>query len=293
MYCTRCGHPNKDEARYCANCGAVLQEETTLGLNPVEIEAEGPEEFPFPEDELKSGQALLLVKHGPNAGSTFMIEADVTSTGRNPESDIFLDDITRQPQARRDPSPTPTGSTSTTSEAERHLREPGARRGHQARGARRGPDRAGSDSCSSWGSEDVATRNYLSIGEVLVSVKTEFPDITISKIRFLESEGLIEPERTPSGYRKFYDKDVDRLRSILRMQRDEYLPAEGDQGPAVRDRRAGRSGGGRRSDRTRRRRAGRGARRGADGSADVDRGDERRHGRSIASGSASSSRSGS
>jgi DNA-binding transcriptional MerR regulator len=70
----------------------------------------------------------------------------------------------------------------------------------------------------------VPTRNYQSIGEVLVSVKTEFPDITISKIRFLESEGLIDPERTPSGYRKFYDKDVDRLRSILRMQRDEYLP---------------------------------------------------------------------
>ncbi|HEX6230461.1 MAG TPA: MerR family transcriptional regulator [Actinomycetota bacterium] len=70
----------------------------------------------------------------------------------------------------------------------------------------------------------MATRNYQSIGEVLVSVKTEFPDITISKIRFLESEGLIEPERTPSGYRKFYDKDVERLKSILRMQRDEYLP---------------------------------------------------------------------
>jgi DNA-binding transcriptional MerR regulator len=70
----------------------------------------------------------------------------------------------------------------------------------------------------------MATRNYQSIGEVLVSVKTEFPDITISKIRFLESEGLIDPERTPSGYRKFYDKDVERLKSILRMQRDEYLP---------------------------------------------------------------------
>lgn len=70
----------------------------------------------------------------------------------------------------------------------------------------------------------MATRNYQSIGEVLVSVKTEFPDITISKIRFLESEGLIDPERTPSGYRKFYDKDVDRLKAILRMQRDEYLP---------------------------------------------------------------------
>jgi DNA-binding transcriptional MerR regulator len=70
----------------------------------------------------------------------------------------------------------------------------------------------------------VAVRTYLSIGEVLLALKTEFPDITISKIRFLEGEGLIEPERTASGYRKFYDHDVERLRSILRMQRDEYLP---------------------------------------------------------------------
>src|SRR2546425_10123373 len=64
----------------------------------------------------------------------------------------------------------------------------------------------------------------MSIGEVLVMLKTEFRDVTISKIRFLEGEGLIDPERTPSGYRKFYDEDVDRLRTILRMQRDEYLP---------------------------------------------------------------------
>jgi DNA-binding transcriptional MerR regulator len=67
-------------------------------------------------------------------------------------------------------------------------------------------------------------RDYLSIGEVLVNLKPEFPDVTISKIRFLESEGLISPERTASGYRKFYDQDVERLRSILRLQRDEYLP---------------------------------------------------------------------
>src|SRR5438874_4543711 len=82
---------------------------------------------------------------------------------------------------------------------------------------------------SSWpstrGSEgSVATRNYMSIGEVLVTLKTEFPDITISKIRFLEGEGLIDPERTPSGYRKFRDEELQRLRAILRMQRDEYLP---------------------------------------------------------------------
>ena len=70
----------------------------------------------------------------------------------------------------------------------------------------------------------MSTRNYMSIGEVLVTLKAEFPDVTISKIRFLEGEGLIDPERTASGYRKFHDEDVDRLRTILRMQRDEYLP---------------------------------------------------------------------
>jgi DNA-binding transcriptional MerR regulator len=70
----------------------------------------------------------------------------------------------------------------------------------------------------------VATRNYMSIGEVLVTLKTEFRDVTISKIRFLEGEGLINPERTASGYRKFLTSDVERLRKILRMQRDEYLP---------------------------------------------------------------------
>lgn len=64
----------------------------------------------------------------------------------------------------------------------------------------------------------------MSIGEILVLLKTEFPDVTISKIRFLESEGLINPERTPSGYRKFRQEDLERLRKILRMQRDEYLP---------------------------------------------------------------------
>ncbi|MDP9405878.1 MAG: MerR family transcriptional regulator [Actinomycetota bacterium] len=62
------------------------------------------------------------------------------------------------------------------------------------------------------------------IGEVLNQLKEEFEDITISKIRFLESEGLIYPDRTESGYRKFTDDDVDRLRFILTAQRDHYLP---------------------------------------------------------------------
>ncbi len=70
----------------------------------------------------------------------------------------------------------------------------------------------------------MSERPYLSIGEVLGLLLEEFPDITISKIRFLESQGLIEPERTASGYRKFYDADVERLRFILREQKEHYLP---------------------------------------------------------------------
>ncbi len=70
----------------------------------------------------------------------------------------------------------------------------------------------------------MADRAFLSIGDVLALLKDEFPDVTISKIRFLESQGLLDPERTPSGYRKFYESDVDRLRWILRQQREHFLP---------------------------------------------------------------------
>ena len=70
----------------------------------------------------------------------------------------------------------------------------------------------------------VPARAYLSIGEVLNRLRGDFPDITISKIRFLESEGLIEPQRTPSGYRKFTTSDLERLRYVLLAQRDQYLP---------------------------------------------------------------------
>lgn len=70
----------------------------------------------------------------------------------------------------------------------------------------------------------VPVRAYLSIGEVLTRLRSEFADITISKIRFLESEGLIDPQRTPSGYRKFTTNDLERLRFVLLAQRDQYLP---------------------------------------------------------------------
>jgi DNA-binding transcriptional MerR regulator len=70
----------------------------------------------------------------------------------------------------------------------------------------------------------TAGRVRLNIGEVLDRLRPDFPGVTIPKIRFLEDKGLVKPERTPSGYRKFSAEDVDRLRYVLRMQRDHYLP---------------------------------------------------------------------
>jgi DNA-binding transcriptional MerR regulator len=72
--------------------------------------------------------------------------------------------------------------------------------------------------------DDMAGASHVSIGDVLDQLRPEFEDITISKIRFLESQGLVDPERTPSGYRKFYPADVERLRFILREQRENFLP---------------------------------------------------------------------
>ncbi|WP_043229454.1 MerR family transcriptional regulator [Streptomyces sp. NRRL F-5193] len=70
----------------------------------------------------------------------------------------------------------------------------------------------------------TAGDRLVSIGTVLNQLRDEFPEVTISKIRFLEAEGLVEPRRTASGYRKFSPEDVERLAAVLRMQRDHYLP---------------------------------------------------------------------
>lgn len=71
---------------------------------------------------------------------------------------------------------------------------------------------------------EPARTKLMSIGEVLAHLRTEFPDVTVSKLRFLEAEGLVHPQRTPSGYRKYTWEDVARLRYVLTAQRDQYLP---------------------------------------------------------------------
>src|SRR5690606_3309798 len=116
--------------------------------------------------------------------------------------------------------------------AQRHLPQPGAHRRAAPHRRRPPPDRqvqAHVRRHRRRGERRVSEaaergRGHLSIGEVLSLLQADFPDITISKIRFLESQGLLDPERTPSGYRKFYDADIERLQWILTQQRDHFLP---------------------------------------------------------------------
>jgi pSer/pThr/pTyr-binding forkhead associated (FHA) protein len=94
VVCRNCGHRNPDDAHFCANCGTPLQDDTTISFTPIQVEDEAAEESALPQSELEVGQALLAVQRGPNAGSKFLIDKDVTTAGRHPESDIFLDDVT-------------------------------------------------------------------------------------------------------------------------------------------------------------------------------------------------------
>ena len=105
MVCRNCGHRNPAGAHFCANCGTALQDDTTISFTPAELEEEAAEDAALPQSELEVGQALLVVQRGPNAGSRFLIDKDVTTAGRHPESDIFLDDVTvsrRHAEFRRD-----------------------------------------------------------------------------------------------------------------------------------------------------------------------------------------------
>src|SRR5262249_134958 len=114
VFCTQCGRPNPDDARFCSNCGSPLvrnippaayespgESTSTISLSGIEqaLEADhAPEEAPGPDqvgvEALPPGTALLIVRRGPNAGSRFLLDKDRTSAGRHPESDIFLDDVT-------------------------------------------------------------------------------------------------------------------------------------------------------------------------------------------------------
>jgi hypothetical protein len=113
VFCTQCGQQNPDDSRFCARCGAPtgkplaaeggVETTSTISLSALEgaLDTGSAAEVETPDahesgvaDSLPPGSALLVVKRGPNAGSRFLLDADVTTAGRHPDSDIFLDDVT-------------------------------------------------------------------------------------------------------------------------------------------------------------------------------------------------------
>ena len=107
MHCTRCGHENPEGSRFCAQCGAALSPERVGESTSVIPKVGGEDSGEVAEvsesaadvhagavESLPAGSALLVVKRGPNAGSRFLLDQDVTTAGRHPDSDIFLDDVT-------------------------------------------------------------------------------------------------------------------------------------------------------------------------------------------------------
>jgi hypothetical protein len=96
MRCRRCGHENEAGANFCSSCGEALprDEETTLSITELADRLELDEDLGEALAELPPGMGMLVVRRGPNAGSRFVLDADVTALGRHPDSDIFLDDIT-------------------------------------------------------------------------------------------------------------------------------------------------------------------------------------------------------
>ena len=111
IFCTNCGHENPDDSRFCASCGNALSRPghpvsserqsdstTTISISGLEVLEPSPDDEGLADqaaiEGLPAGAGLLVVRRGPNAGSRFLLDADVTTAGRHPESDIFLDDVT-------------------------------------------------------------------------------------------------------------------------------------------------------------------------------------------------------
>jgi hypothetical protein len=106
VYCTACGEANPDGARFCSHCGTQLirrpgdrgpDTTSTISIAGTELDADQSEEFDADAAAiaaLPAGTALLAVRRGPNAGSRFLLDSDLTLVGRHPDSDIFLDDVT-------------------------------------------------------------------------------------------------------------------------------------------------------------------------------------------------------
>ena len=230
VFCNSCGHRNPPESSFCSSCGSPLDnlDDRTVTLTAVDplLDATGThDDVVVPMGALPRDAAVLIVRSGRAGGGA------VRPRRRRhpPRSSPRLRDHARRHHgvapARRDRAHGRGLHRHRRRLAQRYVHQPGTRRAGRCSTTVTSCRSASSVwSCSSGAMAEPTVATHLSIGEVLGLLLEEFPDVTISKIRFLESQGLIEPERTPSGYRKFYEADVELLRLILREQREHFLP---------------------------------------------------------------------
>ena len=243
LHCPECGFVNTDGANYCQKCGAFLGDlgqQAESSTATYRIDESTGELVPVELDDMvaREGAALVVRAGGGRVGESFPLDHERMSIGRRPDSEVFLDDVTVSRDhailVRRGDERLPRRPRL----AERHLRQPPAHRLAPSGGRRRGPDRevqAHVPLTVTMATEqqtialsdpppDGPRGKPMTIGAVCKALSNEFPDISISKIRYLEDQKLLAPRRTPGGYRLYTQGDVARLRTILRLQRDEFLP---------------------------------------------------------------------
>ena len=235
VHCPECGFVNAEGANYCQKCGAYLSrpegtdEPTTMTYR---VDESGEMQVVDIDEVVdNAGAAMVIRSGGGRAGESFPLTDDRLSIGRSPDAGIFLDDVTvsrnhalvvrrRDGLLHRRPRL-----------AQRHIRQPAPDRVPLARRRRRDPDRQVQAqlpgevvSTPTKPAGELSDRKALTIGAVAKILGQEFDDVSISKIRYLEDQKLLSPRRTPGGYRLYSQADVERLRTILRLQRDEFLP---------------------------------------------------------------------
>ena len=240
VFCNNCGHRNPANSNFCSSCGAALdvgaRRTRTITFHPVDPLQDAPGPTTTPSSAWPTcppAAACSSCGPGPQAGLKVLARRS-----RSPGS-VAIPTATSSSTTSPCRAATPrsssangafivrdVGSLNGTYLNQKRVEEAALHNGDELQVGKfrlRLPRRAGRELMADQRGRRAGDRTSRS-ARCSALLHDEFPDVTISKIRFLESQGLIDPERTPSGYRKFYDDDVERLRFILREQKEHFLP---------------------------------------------------------------------
>ena len=237
LHCSECGFVNPEGANYCQKCGALLEldAQRRARRRPPTGSARPATSSPVDIAEVTAHAAALVIRAGGGrAGESFAVDGRAHDDRTPPRLGGLPRRHHRLARPRAARAPRQRLVSRRLRLAQRHLRQPRADRLAAARRRRRAAGRQVQARPSardehrrprSRAPEPRAPAPKAStIGAVCKALLAEFPDISISKIRYLEDQRLLTPRRTPGGYRLYSPTDVARLRTILRLQRDEFLP---------------------------------------------------------------------